>query len=105
MRKVLLLGLLAILLYSSCRNESSSTEKNDENQQLVTTYFKHFNNHDWNQMAKMYMPNPEFKDPSLGEGAIKQSHEQIIKKYTELAAMFPDVKDSIVNITTQATSI
>jgi predicted SnoaL-like aldol condensation-catalyzing enzyme len=98
MKKVLLLFVSVLLICSSCKNKSSLIGKTDENQKLLTAYFKHFNNHNWNQMAKMYVPNPEFKDPSLGQGVVKQSRQQIVKKYTELAAIFPDVRDSIVNM-------
>ena len=61
-------------------------------------YFEHFNKHDWNKMANMYTETTEFKDPSLGQGIIKQTCEQIVAKYSELSRMFPDVKDEIVNM-------
>lgn len=68
------------------------------NEKLVKTYFEHFNNHDWNKMANMYVDNAEFKDPSLGEGIVKQTKQQIIDKYSELNGVFPDLHDKIIQI-------
>ncbi len=67
-----------------------------KNNMLVKQYFSHFNNHDWNKMADMYSTTAEFKDPSLGRGIIKQTHEQIIQKYSELHEIFPDIVDEII---------
>lgn len=72
--------------------------ENSNNEKLVRNYFEHFNNHDWKKMANMYTEAAEFKDPSLGQKIVKQTREEIIKKYSELNKTFPDVKDSIVNI-------
>ncbi|WP_157465930.1 hypothetical protein [Colwellia sp. TT2012] len=47
---------------------------------LVNQYFEHFNNHEWERMAKMYVPMAEFKDATLGHGIIKQNHAQIVEK-------------------------
>jgi len=69
-----------------------------QNLQMVNQYFEHFNNHDWEEMANMYLPVAEFKDPTLGPGIIKQSRKQIVDKYSQLSEIFPDVKDNIVEI-------
>ncbi|MCC9135486.1 nuclear transport factor 2 family protein [Pontibacter silvestris] len=61
-------------------------------------YFEHFNNHDWATMSSMYSENADFKDPSLGQGIVKQSRELIVKKYEELSQIFPDIRDEVVNI-------
>jgi len=71
---------------------------NMKNSQMVNQYFEHFNNHDWEKMANMYLPVAEFKDPTLGPGIVKQSRKQIIYKYSQLGEIFPDVKDNIVEI-------
>jgi hypothetical protein len=43
-----------------------------------------------------------FKDitglKSLGKGIIKQTHAQIIEKYTEMSKMFPDVRDEVQQV-------
>ncbi|PSL22967.1 nuclear transport factor 2 family protein [Dyadobacter jiangsuensis] len=97
-----LLLLLVIFALTACQpketNQETSATKNLDNENLVKQYFGHFNRHDWQQMAAMYSDTAEFKDPSLGEGVVPQTHEQIIKKYGELQQMIPDVRDSVVTI-------
>lgn len=69
-----------------------------ENKKLVIKYFEHFNKHEWEKMAGMYSEVSGFKDPSLGQGIVKQTRLQIIEKYSGLNEMFPDIKDEIVQI-------
>ncbi len=72
--------------------------ENSENITLVKQYFDLFNEHKWKEMAALYTDTADFKDPSLGTGIVKQTHEQTIGKYTELGSTFPDVHDEIVEI-------
>jgi ketosteroid isomerase-like protein len=44
----------------------------------------------------MYADIAEFKDPTLESGIVRQSHQQIIDKYSALSKTFPDVRDRIV---------
>lgn len=67
---------------------------------FVEKYFRIFNQHDWRALAALYAPNAEFRDPSLGPKVVKQSQEDFIKKYGELAAAFPDVSDRVVAVYT-----
>lgn len=94
--------LLASMFLFSCANKNQPAAQaetgTNPNEALIKQYFEHFNKHDWAKMAAMYTDTADFKDPSLGKGIVKQSREQTIKKYSELQQMFPDVKDSIVNI-------
>lgn len=69
-----------------------------KNVDLINQYFEHFNNHDWEKMAEMYTETAEFKDPSLGQGIVAQTREQIVQKYSELNGIFPDLKDKVVQI-------
>lgn len=69
-----------------------------DNEKLVKQYFEHFNNHDWTKLSKMYADISEFKDPSLGQGIVKQSRQQIIAKYSGLNKIFPDLHDQIIQI-------
>ena len=69
-----------------------------ENEKIVRQYYEHFNKHEWKKMAEMYTQVSDFKDPSLGQGIVKQTRQQIIEKYSGLSEMFPDVKDGIVQI-------
>ncbi len=73
-------------------------QKANENEQLVKEYFAYFNQHEWEKMAGMYTPNADFKDPSLGLRVVKQTREQTVKKYTDLARIFPDLKDQVVRM-------
>ena len=69
-----------------------------ENEKIVRQYYEHFNKHEWEKMADMYTEVSDFKDPSLGQGIVKQTRQQIIAKYSGLSEIFPDVKDEIVQI-------
>ena len=112
--KIPVAALAALLVCTSChkaneptpvapvRHQTHAEDKVEamqvQSEQLVKAYFAHFNNHDWEKMAAMYADVAEFKDPSLGPGIVPQTRRQIIEKYAGLAAMFPDIKDRIVNI-------
>ncbi|MDR6805449.1 ketosteroid isomerase-like protein [Dyadobacter sp. BE34] len=101
MKNTLIVAIF-FLAFAACQpNETSqrtTVAANATNESLVKQYFDYFNKHDWQQMAAMYSDTAEFKDPSLGEGIVKQTHEQIVKKYGELQQMIPDVRDSVVTI-------
>ena len=89
---------LAILTFISCNNVTKNNMTTTENEKLVKQYFEYFNNHEWTKMANMYSEMAEFKDPSLGQGIVKQTRQQIIEKYTELNKVFPDLHDQIVQM-------
>lgn len=102
MQKILFLTIILISL-SSCTDQVQEATKQASNQQeeniaLVSQYFEYFNNHNWEEMASMYIENAEFKDPSLGPGIVKQSHKEIIAKYAELNAIFPDLHDEVIQV-------
>ncbi len=93
MKKITMI-LFITLTIISCNNQKNI--KNDKNEKLVKQYFEHFNNHEWTKMANMYSETSEFKDPSLGQGIVKQTRQQIIDKYSELNKIFPDLHDQVV---------
>jgi len=93
--KNLIVVFVFSLLLMSCGEKNEATIGNEK---LVQQYFDHFNKHEWKQMAAMYSESAEFKDPSLGPGIVKQTHEQISKKYGELGQTFPDVHDQVLNL-------
>ena len=88
--------LLTAFVLISCNNQNKKSMATTDNEKLVKQYFEHFNNHEWTKMANMYAETSEFKDPSLGQGIVKQTRQQIIKKYTELNEIFPDLNDQVV---------
>jgi hypothetical protein len=60
--------------------------------------FQAFNRHDWPAMAALYSPNALFLDPALGQYPITQTRDSIVAKYTALAAIVPDISDSLACI-------
>ena len=57
-----------------------------------------FNRHDWKGMAELYAPTAELKDLSFGTVPVKQTREEIAKKYSELKQLFPDIKDEVLSV-------
>ncbi len=90
------LYVILIIVLFSCNKIKEKDMETSNNQKLVETYFKHFNNHDWEKMTNMYSENSEFKDPTLGKGIVKQTRKEIIEKYSELNKIFPDLKDKVI---------
>jgi ketosteroid isomerase-like protein len=68
---------------------------NPQNLTLIQTYFQHFNNHDWQKMAEMYVEIPQMKDPAYGQEVVEMSQADIVAKYSELHEMFPDIQDHV----------
>lgn len=97
MKKLMTL-LMATIALVSCNNQPSTNKTTSENEKIVRQCFEYFNSHDWEKMAGMYIEVSDFKDPSLGQGIVKQTRQQIIEKYSGLSEMFPDVKDEIIQI-------
>ena len=95
MKRYLALIILPFALIS-CNNQKQITMNTTDNEGLVKQYFEHFNKHDFVQMANMYAETTDFKDPSLGQGIVKQTRQQTIEKYTELAKVFPDLHDQVI---------
>jgi ketosteroid isomerase-like protein len=95
MKNLMRLLLFTTFGFISCHNQKSTTNHNEK---LVKQYFEHFNNHEWEKMASMYAEISEFKDPSLGQGIVKQTRQQIIDKYAALNKVFPDLHDQVIQI-------
>lgn len=91
---------IAMLVLTACNNQKTTEDKTSTvaNEQLVKLYFEHFNKHEWAKMASLYAETADFKDPSLGQGIVKQTRQQIIDKYAELHKTFPDVNDKIIQV-------
>jgi ketosteroid isomerase-like protein len=94
--KRILIVVSAIVTLISC-NKSANTA-GEENERIVRQCYEYFNRHEWEKMAGLYTETAEFKDPSLGQGVVKQNRQQIVEKYSALSEMFPDVKDEVVQI-------
>ncbi len=95
MKKILI--LLSTILFLGACNEPKQ-QATTTNETLVKQYFEHFNKHDFTKMASMYAETADFKDPSLGQGIVKQTRQQTIDKYTELNKVFPDLHDQVLQM-------
>jgi ketosteroid isomerase-like protein len=91
---VLLISVL--LLTAACAEKSTGSDQTAKNEQTVKQYFEHFNNHEWQKMADMYVDGAEFKDPAVGTEIFTMTKPEIATKYSELSAMFPDLKDRVI---------
>lgn len=94
-KKLLPLFFISFLLFS-CNTVSEN--KISENEKLINNYFELFNKHQWEDLSNLYIDNAEFKDPTLGTGAVKQTKKDFVKKYSELNQLFPDLNDKIIQI-------
>lgn len=90
--------LLATHALLACNNQVTRVSSSADNEKLVKQYFEHFNKHEWSKMANMYAEVAEFKDPSMGQGIVKQTRQQIIDKYSELNKVFPNLHDQVVQV-------
>lgn len=100
MRNLLFLSL-AFFVFSCKQNEEKviiSESNSANNEKVAKELFVHFNNHDWQKMADLYIENAEFKEPASGMVAHQKSKDMIIKEYTALQQQFGDVKDSVVAV-------
>ena len=99
MRK-LLISLAALGALASCEPKATVTvapaDNTAANKALLDTYFGHFNRHDWQKMADMYVDKPEMKDPAYGIKNVFMTKAEIVQKYQELQQAIPDVHDSVL---------
>lgn len=88
--------ILAFVLFASCKYSKQGYM--NENEKLINQYFDHFNNHRWQEMSDMYAKDAKFKDPSLGQGILTQTKQEIIDKYADLSRIFPDLRDEVIQV-------
>lgn len=89
--KLVSIGLLFLLL-------ACSRSQHESNEQIVKQMFEYFNQHDLEKMAGLYSQEAEFLDPAFGTEYVKQSHQQIIEKYSSMEQLFPNIHDEVVSI-------
>lgn len=94
--KILISGIIFFSMLISCNNSNDKIQA--ENEKLIENYFKLFNEHKWKELSELYVENAEFKDPSFGNGIVKQSKNEFVKKYTELNHVFPDLNDKVIQV-------
>ena len=98
--KKFLLYCSSLLILASCNNANPPESANTSAKEIVLKMYDAFNAHDWEKMASYYSDSALFKDPSFANQVVLQTHKDIIEKYSVLGTMFPDVKDSVLNIYT-----
>ena len=94
--KILISGMILCSMLISCNNSNDKIQA--ENEKLIENYFKIFNEHKWKELSELYIENAEFKDPSFGNGILKQSKAEFVTKYTELNHVFPDLTDKVIQV-------
>ena len=98
MKTITTLLLAAVLSLSCTPKKENKTSNTKTNVELVQAVFEHFNQHDWEGMARLYIEDAEFKDPEYGMEKITKTRADIVGHYTALSQMFPDIKDEVVAI-------
>lgn len=93
--KNLFLSFILIMIIVSCERKMNQPS---QNQAIIKELYQEFNQHNWQKMADFYAETTDFKDPSFGTEITKQTRQQTIQKYTDLAKIFPDIHDEIVQI-------
>ena len=73
-------------------------EPQEENVLIAKNVYKYFNEHDWAKMAELYADPADFKDPSFGQGIVKQTRQQIAQKYKEMEEMSKDIRDEVIQV-------
>lgn len=97
--KIIITAFLPISFLTTC-TEKPIDATALENQNLINRYFELFNQHKWAELSTIYSEDTAFKDPSLGTNIVKLTREQFITKYTELNSVFPNLKDSVIQMYT-----
>jgi hypothetical protein len=65
MKNLLTIAILMVTIIG-CNNINNENSMASGNEKLVKKYFEHFNNHEWEKMANLYVETADFKDTSLG---------------------------------------
>jgi ketosteroid isomerase-like protein len=95
--KTFIISLLLLCSATACNNNAKK-EVATEQEAFIKAYFALFNQHKWEQLANLYAPQVQIKDPAYGTHTITMQPPEILKKYKELQQMVPDVKDSVTTI-------
>ncbi|NOS94074.1 MAG: nuclear transport factor 2 family protein [Cyclobacteriaceae bacterium] len=81
-----------IAVVSGCNREEQ------QNIALTQKMFAAFNAHNWQEMASCYAVDAQYLDPAYGQNFVSKTHPEIVAKYFEMHQMFPNIKDSIVEM-------
>lgn len=87
-----LIVLIVPAMMLGCNHEEQ------QNIELTQKMFSAFNAHNWQAMAMCYDVDAQYLDPTYGQNFVSKTHSEIVAKYFEMQQMFPDIKDSIVEM-------
>jgi steroid delta-isomerase-like uncharacterized protein len=97
--KQLIATTISLATLAACNNAShQATPQATSHQSLISTYFKYFNNHNWQAMANMYTDSAVMRDPAYGINTVILTKADIVKKYQELNTLIQDVHDDVKKI-------
>ena len=101
MKQFFVYGIIGLIFFS-CKKQaahiSDATTDSAQQEKVVQQYFEYFNSHDWDKMASLYADSAQMKDPAYDAEMMVMTQSDILKKYSELGQMIPDVRDSIIAI-------
>jgi ketosteroid isomerase-like protein len=95
--KTFITSLLLLCSAIACNNHAKKAVVTEQ-EAFIKAYFELFNQHKWKQLASLYAPQVQIKDPAFGTQTIIMQPSEILKKYEALQQMVPDVKDSVTTI-------
>lgn len=98
MKKNTTIVLLVLLSFGCSENQTSNNNMSEANIKIVQEVFEHFNNHNWEAMANLYIENAEFKDPEYGIEKVKRTRAETVEHYNGLNQMFADIHDEVIAI-------
>lgn len=93
--------LSVLLLLAAC----SPATRQRENLAIAEKLFKHFNEHQWQDMATLYADSALFLDPSFGKEFVSKTRSETVAKYRELQQMFPDIHDAVTAMYTDGKTV
>lgn len=88
-----LMAVVLIAFFGGCNNNEEQ-----QNVELTQKMFAAFNAHNWQEMASCYATDAQYLDPAYGPNLVSKTRQEIVAKYFEMQQMFPNIKDSIVEI-------
>lgn len=85
-------------LMGCAEKNANEQETKFDGEAFAQAYFDTFNRHDWKTLSEYYADDATFLDPSFGIEPIKQNKADFVIKYSEMATIFPDLKDELKKI-------
>ncbi|NND31465.1 MAG: SnoaL-like domain-containing protein [Saprospiraceae bacterium] len=78
--------------------QTFAMKRSSANIALIKLLFHYFNQHNWEEVVKLYAEFAEIKDPATGMKSVLQTRDAILENYMKLNKNTPDIADEIENI-------